>query len=86
MTPSHVSIRWEVLVQKGKDLKASRCISPVTHQVHHDREHTLQDDACTLHAAIGVIREASGEGTARFSVGEDRVAFCAKGESKEFSA
>ena len=86
MGPGDVSICGEILIQKGKNLEASRCMSPITHQVHHDCEHTLQYNARTFHPAIGVVREASGESTACFGVGEDRIAFCAKGESKEFSA
>lgn len=86
MAPSHVSIRREVLIQKWEDLEASGCISPVTHKIHHDGEHALQLNARSLHAAIGIVREASGESTARLGVGEYGVAFCAQGKSKKFGA
>lgn len=84
--PGHVPVHGQVLVQEGQQLQTARGVAPVAHEVHDDGEEPLQDDAGLLHAAVGVVGEALGEGAAGFGVGEDGVAFGAEGEGEEFGA
>ena len=77
--PGHVPVHGQVLVQEGQQLQTARGVAPVAHEVHDDGEEPLQDDAGVLHAAVGVVGEALGEGAAGFGVGEDGVAFGAEG-------
>lgn len=86
MRPRHVPIHGQILVQERQQLQTARRVAPVPHEVHDDGEETLQDHARVLHAAVGVVGEALGEGPARFGVGEDGVAFGAEGEGEEFGA
>ena len=75
MSPGHIAIRWQILVQEREQLEAPGSIPPIAHQVHHDSKHALEYNPGILHAAIGVICKLLTECAAGLGVGEDGVAF-----------
>ena len=86
MCSGHIPVHRQVLVQERQQLQASGSVPPIAHQVHHDGEKSLEDDAGVLHPTVRVIRESLGEGAAGFGVGEYGVAFGAEGEREELGA
>lgn len=86
MPPRHIPISRQILIQPRQDLRTSRGIPPIPHQIHHNGKHTLQDDSRPLHPRICIPGKLTGKRPAGLGVSEDSVSLSTKAQRKKLSA